>query len=236
MPGLDICLSPDLIHHYSLENTTVVVVDILRATSCMTAGMANGVKEIRPFTNLDECRAMKPLGYLIAGERNGEKLPDFDLGNSPFDYMSDFVSGSNVAVTTTNGTVAIQKSQGAAHILIGSFLNISAITKRVQEIGKDVLIFCAGWKGKVNLEDTLFAGALMDMLKDSFSPGCDAPRVALGSYLHMKDDLYGNVIKSSHAERLKRLNIQKDIAYCLQFDEFDVVPEVMDGKIIPADL
>ena len=236
MPGLDICLSPDLIHHYSLENTTVVVVDILRATSCMTSGMANGVKEIRPFANLDECRAMKPLGYLIAGERNGEKLPDFDLGNSPFDYMSETIKGRNVAVTTTNGTVAIQKSEGASHILIGSFLNISAIATRVRSIDKDVLIFCAGWKGKVNLEDTLFAGALMDLLQDTFSPSCDAPRVALGNYLHMKDDLYGNVLNSSHAERLKRLNIEKDIAYCLKFDEYAVVPEVINGTILPADL
>ena len=233
MAGLDICLSPDLIQHYVLENKTVVVVDILRATSCMTAGIAYGVSEIRPFANLDECRALRPSGYLIAGERNGEKLPDFDLGNSPFDYMTEGVKGKPVAVTTTNGTVAIQKSEGAAHILIGSFLNISAIKRRVEELGKDVIIFCAGWKGKVNLEDTLFAGALMEMLSDTYAPSCDAPRVALSTYKEMKSDLLGHVLSSSHAQRLKRLNIERDISFCLKFDEYDVVPEVINGTILP---
>ena len=233
MAELDICLSPDLIQHYSLESKTVVVVDILRATSCMTAGIAHGVSEIRPFANLDECRAMRPKGYLIAGERNGEKLPDFDLGNSPFDYMAGNVQGKPVAVTTTNGTVAIQKSAGADHILIGSFLNVSAVKQRIEEIGKDVLIFCAGWKGKVNLEDTLYAGALMEMLQDSFTPSCDAPRVALSAYKDMKSDLIGNVLDSSHAQRLKRLNIERDITFCLKFDEYEVVPEVINGTILP---
>lgn len=231
MPLLDICLSPDLIRHQTLEGKVVVVVDILRATSCMTSGMANGVAEIRPFMHLDDCRKMKSEGFLIAGERNGQKLPDFDLGNSPFDYMDEKVRGQKVAVTTTNGTLAIEKSKTADNILIGAFLNISAVANRIKELKKDVVIFCAGWKGRVNLEDTLFAGALMDDLGNTFTTANDAPLVALHSYRNMKDSLLDHVLSSSHALRLKRLNIERDIAYCMKRDEFNVVPEVVDGVI-----
>ncbi|MEQ8573117.1 MAG: 2-phosphosulfolactate phosphatase, partial [Fulvivirga sp.] len=105
MKTVDVCLSPDLIHLYDVSDKVVVVVDILRATSCMTAGLANGVKSITPFENLEQCQAMKHQGYLIAGERNGQKVDGFDLGNSPFDYMDEKVKGKKVAVTTTNGTV-----------------------------------------------------------------------------------------------------------------------------------
>ena len=231
MPALEICLSPDLIGHYNLTGKAVVVVDILRATSCMTAGMAYGVDEIRPFMDLDACRKMKARDYLIAGERNGQKLPDFDLGNSPFDYMDEKVRGRKVAVTTTNGTVAIEKSKSADRILIGSFLNIGATAERLKGLGLDAVIFCAGWKGRVNLEDTLFAGALMDLLGDKFTPSSDAPLVALHSYRDMKNSLLEFVLSSSHAQRLKRLNIERDIAYCMKWDEFDVVPEVVNGII-----
>ena len=97
-----------------------------------------------------------------------------------------------------------------------------------------MLIVCAGWKGKVNLEDSLFAGALTDMIMPDFRPVCDAPLVAQYSYLGMKDNLLEHVLDSSHARRLKRLNISGDIEYCLRFDEFDVVPELLDGALRPS--
>ncbi len=231
MKSLDVCLSPDLVALHTLEGRIAVVVDILRATSCMTAGIGSGIMKIRPFENQQECLSMRDHGYLIAGERNGQKVEGFDLGNSPFDYMEPAFKGKNIAVTTTNGTVAIERARKADEILIGSFLNISALTDYILRQEKSILIICAGWKGKVNLEDTLFAGAMIDRLKSEFSLACDAPRVALATYLSMKDDLLTNVLASSHAERLKRLNIEKDIAYCLTFDEFDVVPRLVNGEI-----
>ena len=231
MKSLDVCLSPDLIAHHSLEGKIAVVVDILRATSCMTAGIGSGIQKIRPFESQEECLTMRDQGYLIAGERNGQKVEGFDLGNSPFDYMNPRYQGKNVAVTTTNGTVAIERVRHADEILIGSFLNMSALTKYILGVEKSVLIICAGWKGKVNLEDTLFAGALVHGLKSDFSMECDAPTVALAAYLAMKDELLMHVLNSSHAERLKRLNIEKDIAYCLKYDQFDIVPKLINGEI-----
>ena len=233
MPGIDVCLSPLLIDVHDTSGKVAVVVDILRATSCMTAGIGSGISMIRPFADLESCRSMQHEGYLIAGERNGEKVEGFDLGNSPFDYM-DAPEGSRIAVTTTNGTVAIEKSMGADHVIIGSFLNIDAVSNWIRKKGKDVLIVCAGWKGKVNLEDTLFAGALMDRLQPEFSPSCDAPLVALHAYHGMKDNLLEHVQNSSHAQRLKRLNISRDIEYCLRENEFNVVPVLKDGKLVAS--
>jgi 2-phosphosulfolactate phosphatase len=231
MKQLDACLSPDLLPLHILEGRIAVIVDILRATSCMTAGIGSGVAEIRPFASLEECLTMREKGFLIAGERNGQKVDGFDLGNSPFDYMASGVSGQKVAVTTTNGTVAIDKSRTASDIIIGSFLNISSVAEYLLTQDKSVLIVCAGWKGKVNLEDTLFAGALTEMLLPDFELECDAPRVALATYQAMQHDLLHHVLSSSHAQRLNRLNIGEDIEYCLKKDEFNVLPALENQKI-----
>jgi 2-phosphosulfolactate phosphatase len=232
MPEIDVCLSPELIHLHDVNGRVAVVVDILRATSCMTAGFGSGVAEIKPFADLESCRKMRDKGYLIAGERNGKKVDGFDLGNSPFDYLEAGSSGRKLAVTTTNGTVAIEKSSGADHVIIGSFLNLEAVAHWVKEAAQDVLIVCAGWKGKVNLEDTLFAGALVDRLYPAFTLGCDAPLVALHCYQGMQDNLLDHVMASSHAQRLKRLDIEKDISYCLQQDLFEVVPRLTNGSLV----
>lgn len=232
MRTVDVCLSPDLLHLHEVEGHLVVVVDILRATSCMTAGIAHGVKSITPFMDMEECMLMGAKGYLTAGEREGKKVDGFDLGNSPFDYMDEKVKGQDVAVTTTNGTVAIEKSKAATEVIIGSFLNLSAVADYIKSREENVLILCAGWKGKVNLEDSLFAGALVNALKPEFENACDAPMLAETSYLEMKQNLVQRVQSSSHAKRLSRLNIHKDIEFCLQHDEYDVVPVLKGDRIV----
>lgn len=232
MRTVDVCLSPDLLHLHEVEGHLVVVVDILRATSCMTAGIAHGVKSITPFMDMEECMLMGAKGYLTAGERDGKKVDGFDLGNSPFDYMDEKVKGQDVAVTTTNGTVAIEKSKKATEVIIGSFLNLSAVVNYIKSRKENVLILCAGWKGKVNLEDSLFAGALVNALKPEFENACDAPMLAETSYLEMKQNIVQRVQSSSHAKRLSRLNIHKDIEFCLQHDEYDVVPVLKGDRIV----
>ena len=147
MKNIAVCLTPELIHLFDLKGKTVVVVDILRATSCMVSGFANGIEKIKPVASLDECKELGKNGYLTAAERGGQKVEGFDMGNSPFSYMDPAIKGKKVAVTTTNGTLAISKSIGAEHILIGSFLNISRVAEEVRKLDKDVIIHCAGWKG-----------------------------------------------------------------------------------------
>lgn len=228
---VDVCLTPDLMHLYPVNNRAVVVVDILRATSCMTTAFAHGVESITPFAKLDECLAMKDQGFFTAGERDGKKVDGFDLGNSPFEYMEPSLRGKRIAFTTTNGTQAIVKSLGASHIIIGSFLNLSAVARYLQSVEENILIVCAGWKGKFNLEDTLFAGALIEKLSPAIGPACDSPLAALELYKTAKSDLGAFLKNSSHVQRLAKLHIHKDIAFCLTPDQYHVVPVLQEGVL-----
>jgi len=234
MKTIDVCVSPDLMHLYDVKNTAVVVVDILRATSCMTTALACGITSIRPFAKLEDALAMKEKGYFTAGERNGEKVGGFDLGNSPFEYMNKELKGERIAFTTTNGTQAIAKSIGASEIIIGSFLNLNAVVDHLKKTPYDILIVCAGWKGKMNLEDTLFAGAVVDMLANVADPICDAPLAAQHLYNQAKTNMVGFLRNSSHVKRLNRLDIHKDIEFCLTPNQYNVVPVLKNGELVVA--
>ncbi len=232
MNQIEVCLTPELIHQFDLNGKIVVVVDIFRATSCMVAGMATDVKAIYPVAEVEECLAFGAKGKIMAGERGGLKVEGFDIGNSPFDYMSERVRGKEIAVTTTNGTQAIVKSIGADEILIGAFLNLNALKNHISKSGKDVIVHCAGWKGTVNLEDTLFAGALIHAVEATHQSTGDPAMVAQCVYLQNKDNLTTAASESSHAKRLSAFGVAKDLEYCMQESLFDVVPKYLDQKIL----
>lgn len=231
MKTIDVCLSPDLMHLFDVRDKTVVVIDILRATSCMTTAFAYGIDSITPFAKLEDCMAMKAKGYFTAGERDGKKVEGFDLGNSPFEYMDEKLKGKKIAFTTTNGTQAIAKAIEAKEIIIGSFLNLSAVSNHLLQGSNNVLLVCAGWKGKVNLEDTLFAGAVVDKVKGHIEPDCDAPLAAQHLYSIAKKDMVGFLSNASHVKRLARLNIHKDIEFCMTPDQYGVVPILNEGLL-----
>jgi 2-phosphosulfolactate phosphatase len=232
MRTIDVCLSPDMMHLYQVQDSAVVVVDILRATSCMTTAFAHGIAAIAPFAQLEDCLAMKAKGFFTAGERDGKKVDGFDFGNSPFEYQHPSLKGKSIAFTTTNGTQAIVKSLGAKEIIIGSFLNLSAVVEHLKKLPYNVLVVCAGWKGKVNMEDTLFAGALVERLKNDLAPACDAPQAAQHLYNQAKTDLVSFLSQSSHVKRLARLNIHKDIEFCLTADVYNVVPFLNNSLLV----
>lgn len=231
MRTIDVCLSPDMMHLYPVADHAVVVVDILRATSCMTTAFAHGIDTIAPFAKLEDCLAMKTNGFYTAGERDGKKVDGFDFGNSPFEYQDPKLKGSRIAFTTTNGTQAIAKSIGASEIIIGSFLNLTAVVNHLRTLPQNILVVCAGWKGKFNLEDTLFAGALVEKLKKEVLPACDAPLAAQALYNQAKSNMVEFLANSSHVKRLAKLNIHKDITFCLTEDTYSVVPILRDNVL-----
>ncbi|HAK79965.1 MAG TPA: 2-phosphosulfolactate phosphatase [Runella sp.] len=233
MKSIDVCLTPDLLHLHNIDNTIVVVTDIFRATSCMVTGLAYGVGSITPVATVEECFELQQKGYIAAAERNAMKVEGFDLDNSPFSYMDEDLVGANIAMTTTNGTLSITKAKNSAvKVLVGAFLNLGAIVNHLKSQPYDVLVLCAGWKGRVNLEDTLFAGALVDALKDEYIIGEDSALMAMRAYQQAQNDLLGYVANSSHVRRLQRLGIHKDIAYCLQRDLYDVVPVLRGSTLV----
>lgn len=232
MPSIDVCFSPELLHLYELKGKAVVAVDILRATSTMVTAFAHGATDIFPVMKLEECQEYAGKGCLIAAERDGIKAEGFDLGNSPFAYMNGNVQGRTIAITTTNGTRAIHLSMEADEIIIGSFLNLQAVANHLQELQLDVLIVCAGWKGKFNLEDTLYAGALTERLQDAFGFENDATLASLYLYQTAKNDLVTFLRQSSHVRRLENLEIHKDIDFCLQHDMFEVLPVWQQDRLV----
>jgi len=231
MKKIDICLTPDLIHQFDLSGTVVVVVDILRATSSITTAIAHSVKLVRIVESLAECRELKLKGYVGAAERGGKKVGGFDMGNSPFSFMNPELEDQSIAITTTNGTAALKKASGALQVVIGSFLNYSALLTYLERLPCDILMLCAGWKGKVNMEDTLFSGAIINGLKQMFEYDSDAPLMALQMYRQAKEDLRTYIEKSSHVKRLLSLGLEKDINFCLKYDEYKVIP-VLKGDYI----
>lgn len=235
MKQVEICFSPELIHLHELQGKLVVVVDIFRATSTMVAALANGISEIKTCADLEECRAMASSGYLIAGERNGIMADGFQLGNSPLAYLTGEHQSQKLAMTTTNGTLAISKSAGADEILIGAFPNLQATVSYIQSRDKDVLIHCAGWKGKFNLEDSLYGGALAKALESTHQAEDDGAIAMKSLYEKEGHNLKGFLSQASHAKRLQNHKIDSDIDFCLTLDLFSLVGKVENEILIAVD-
>ena len=208
----------------------MVVIDIFRATTSICYGIDNGAKAIIPVSQVEECLAYQGVHpeYLLAAERNGEVVDGFDFGNSPFSYTKEKVNGKTIVLTTTNGTHALHLSRSAKKVIIGSFLNLTAVCDWLKDQQENVLLVCSGWKNNFNLEDTLFAGAVTDQLKGNFRID-DAAIAANDLFQIAKDDLSGYLAKTSHSERLKQLGIEADIAFCLNVDMTTAIP-VLDGE------
>jgi 2-phosphosulfolactate phosphatase len=230
---LDVCFSPALIHLYDITDSVVVVIDILRATSSMCVAMHYGVNSIVPVASVEESLAYREKGYLIGAERNGEMLDGYDLGNSPFSYMTDSVKGRDIALSTTNGTQAIVAAARAHTIVAGSFLNLDVLCDWLKQQDRSVLLLCSGWKNSFNLEDTLFAGAVIDKLEKDFDMSLmrDAAIAARHLYCIAKNDMYAYLGESSHRMRLERLQIEKDIEYCLTPNVAPAIPVLRDGAL-----
>jgi len=238
MPEVEVCFSPNVYPLFHKDDAIVVVIDILRATSAITTAFYNGVTQMIPVSTIEEALEHKKQGLIVAAERNGEIVEGFDLGNSPFGYMNKKVKGKTIAITTTNGTQAINAAKGAKKIIIGSFLNLDVVIDYLRAEKKDVVLLCAGWKNKFNLEDTLYAGAIADALitKYEFTTACDSA-IAAGQLYHLaKHDLYQFLGHSSHRNRLQKLNLERDIKYCLTPNQCPVIPVMEKGVLTKLQL
>jgi 2-phosphosulfolactate phosphatase len=210
------------------------VIDIFRATSVICAAIASDVKKIIPVKTINEALAYKSKGFILASERDGKKIEGFDMGNSPQLFYNPALKGKTIVLSTTNGTDTIYAAKEGHTVLIGSFLNFTALANKLVELKKDVILLCAGWKNKFNLEDTIFAGAIIHKIKDDLDCStCDSSIAAEQLYNVNQNDLKGFLSKSSHHNRLKHLNLENDMNFSLQFDITDKIP-VFNGKEIIA--
>lgn len=230
---LEVCLTPALLDLYAVEDSIVVVIDILRATSSIVYGIDNGASAIIPVAQVEDCLNYSDQGYLLAAERNGEVVSGYDFGNSPFSYTAEKVAGRTVVLTTTNGTKALHlASARAQQVVIGSFLNLQALCDWLKKQDKSILLLCAGWKDNFNLEDTLFAGAVVAELRKEFNHFDDSSVAAEDLYQLAKSDLRAYINKSSHSHRLAALNIEEDVKFCLQFNICQAIPVLIGERLV----
>jgi len=227
---VEVCLSPGLYPSYHRENSVVVVIDIFRATSAICTAFQYGVEQMIPVAGLEEAAAYKAKGYMVGAERNGVALEGYDFGNSPYSYMTDNIRGKTIVISTTNGTQAIEAARGADKVVVGSFLNFTALCTWLKTQEKEVILLCSGWKNRFSMEDTLFAGAVAEELsKDAatFKLG-DAALAAKYIFQSAQKNPYRLLHGSSHKERLSKLGLKEDIKYCLSLDKTTVIP-ILEG-------
>ena len=231
---LETCFSPALYEADLHAGSIVVIIDILRATSAICTAFANGAKSIIPVETVDEAREYKSRGYLVAAERDGYVLDFADFGNSPFNFTRERVEGKTIVYSTTNGTGIIKMSSSAGRIVIGSFLNISALTDWIISQEMDVVLFCAGWKNRFNLEDTICAGAMAEKLIASslYSTICDSTHAAMDLWTLAKNDLQGYIEKTAQRSRLRDKGLDDCIGFCLTADFTKKIPVIKNGILV----
>ena len=235
-PLLHTSLSPALLNLYDVAQATVVIIDVLRATSTIATALFNGARHIIPVDSVAKCIELgRQINCVTAGERDGKIAEGLRNGNSPFEYGRDFIEGKILVLTTTNGTRLLHMAldKGAREIITGSFANLSAVAEYLIHQKANVILACAAWKDRVNIEDLLFAGAVVNRVKDHFTIPCDSSHIAATLYNTAGNDLYGFLQSNnaSHFTRLMEYGLEKDIRYCLEPDRANVLPIYENGKL-----
>jgi len=230
--SLEVIATPALANLYNLEGKNVVVIDVLRATTTICTALYNGATSIKPVISTDLALEHNNKEYLLAAERGGEKVPGFQFGNSPREFSANAVKGKKIVLTTTNGTKCIHLSHDGKRVMAGSFVNLTALANYLISLPEDAVLFCAGWKDKFNLEDFLFAGAMVSALKPHFEMDCDAAEAAMDLYHAQNTNLNNYILKASHAKRFKNLGITEDIAICFSVDTYPIIPILENGCLV----
>ncbi len=231
---LETCFSPALYEAELHSDSIVVIIDILRASSAICTAFANGAESIIPVAGVDEAREYKNRGFLVAAERDGYVLDFADFGNSPFNFTREKVQGKTIVYSTTNGTGIIKMASSSSTLVIGSFLNITALTGWLTRQEKDVVLFCAGWKNRFSLEDAVCAGALAERLMKSslYSTICDSTNAAMDLWTMAKDNLQGYIEKAAQRSRLRNKGLDDCIGFCLTPDFTEKIPLIKNGILV----
>lgn len=236
MTGIDLYFTTEELDPADVHQKTVVVIDVLRATSTIVEALANGAKAIYPTTGTEEAiKLISSLGRedtLLCGERRGRTIEGYDLGNSPSEFSRSRVQSKRLVMNTTNGTRALAAVAGARKVLVGSFLNASAVAKAVAGPG-ELAVVCAGREGRFSLDDAVCAGLILSRLGTAWAehPGTsDAARVALE--LAADREIDAAFLGGTAAGRaLKELEMEADLEACAQVDRHLVAPVMEDGMI-----
>lgn len=234
-PTLHTVLSPKLLNLYDISNSVVVIIDVFRATSTIATALYNGASRIIPVAEVQQCIEIgEKLGGITAGERDGKVIEGLSHGNSPAEYPRSFIQGKTLVLTTTNGTKLLHMAlnNGASEIITGSFPNLSAVCDHLVASKKNVILGCSAWKDRFNLEDSLFAGAVMNRIQEHFTIHCDSSLMASELYLSQKDNMNNFIRKTTHWHRLAAYGLEKDLEYCVTPDLANILPIYRNGDLV----
>ena len=234
---VDVAFTPAELPKGGAAGRTVVVIDVLRATSSIVHALFNGARRIVPVTTVEEAvRKAEELGrdaVLLCGERDCLPIRGFDLGNSPEEFTAERVAGRTLVMSTTNGTPALLASAGSAECLVGALLNAGAIARRVAGAERDALILCSGREGRFAYEDAFCAGLVLRRLRQ-LRPRVrtdDAGRAVLRLLGRGQGSPAPILRRSVAARRLQEVGLGQDVQFCAQVDLHDVIPSFVEQRI-----
>ena len=237
-PFLHTILSPGLLNLYDVENSIVVIIDVFRATSTIATALYNGATKVVPVASVEDCISIgKKMNAITAGERDGKIIQGLQHGNSPAEYPREFINDKTLVLTTTNGTKLLHMAleSGASQVVTGSFPNLSAICAHLNKTNKNVILGCSAWKNRFNLEDTLFAGAVIAQIRDNFTIHCDSSLMAEDMYSLHKNNMYQFIRKTTHWHRLASYGLEKDLEYFVTPDIANVLPVYRHGALFTGE-
>jgi len=236
---LKLFFTPTALDENQMNGRTAVVCDVLRATTTAAVALTNGAREVIPVANLGDASSMKlkldRSTVLLGGERDGQKVDGFDLGNSPFEYSPQIVEHKSVILASTNGSAALLCGSEAETCFSCAFVNNSAVVEEVLKAGNDIAVLCAGNKGDFSLEDTLCGGMLVHKLKNSASGielENDAAWVALETFEKHKHNLVAALKECDHGKFLESLGFGQDVEFCSSEDYLEICPIWDSGRLV----
>jgi 2-phosphosulfolactate phosphatase len=231
---VEVCLSPKLYFEKLTKGEFITVItDIFRATTSVVAALDYGINSIIPVASLDVAKEYKQKGFVVAAEREGIKVDFADIGNSATEFFHPDLKGKDIVYSTTNGVKAINMASDAKHVVLGAFMNLKAVAAWLNDKKLPVVIFCSGWKNKVNIEDTLFAGALSTILSEKYgyTVECDASHISSDVWNIAKHNIFEYIEKASHRNRLAHIIDTDMLKYTFTPDTSNIVPVFKENKI-----
>jgi 2-phosphosulfolactate phosphatase len=235
----DVLLYPQALSNQVFNEKKVVVIDVLRATSTIVTALSRQALQVIPVNEPTEAielaRRIGSDECVLGGEQKGLKIEGFDLGNSPTEYDTAKVAEKKVILCTTNGTKAIKRAQGAAEVLIGSYLNMQAIVDYLATSGQDLLVLCAGRELQVSLEDLACAGMVVRDLKELRDDLELTDAATVARYVAERAQSCGLeqfFALTEHGQYLTQIGMAADLQACAALNQFTIVPRFTDGKIV----
>lgn len=237
MSRINVMITPVGVEELYFSSKTTAVIDVLRASTTMVTALGNGAREIIPVGSIEF--AVKVSGgmfggqTLLGGERNTKKVDGFNLGNSPFEYTPEVISGKTVVLYTTNGTKAVVKAKFSTNMVIASFLNVKAVAAKLAEFNMPVEIVCAGRNNEFSMEDTVCAGMLageLAALKPEYILS-DSAVAARSLYELYKNDIAGMMKNTEHGKILCENGFEQDIDFCASVNTTEIVPVFKNNSI-----